>query len=194
MENQDSELRTLDFYKCLVFCHIKHYFPTHTEPTQLFCCEHTYCTFRPGLWSSWLSDLKCGSIRAITLSLTLFYFTCITGIPLLHVFKFPCIFKASLNVSPPPLHHTLLCLSSFPFFLLIFSPTHVPSPLLQKLWRKPFQTQTLSSHYLFMLSTLPPRRQTLAVCPQGHLAMKFWVGEFCCIFFHSRFNLIRHLL
>lgn len=113
MENQDSELRTLDFYKCLVFCHIKHYFPTHTEPTQLFCCEHTYCTFRPGLWSSWLSDLKCGSIRAITLSLTLFYFTCITGIPLLHVFKFPCIFKASLNVSPPPLHHSLFVLLSF---------------------------------------------------------------------------------
>lgn len=71
-----------------------------------------------------------------------------------------------------------------PPLLPVLLPTQIPSPMLQKLWKNPHQTQTLSSHHLLsMLSSRPRCPRTLAGCPVGHLAMKCSVGLFCRMLF-----------
>lgn len=67
-------------------------------------------------------------------------------------------------------------------------PTQTLSLLLQRPRRNPFQTQTLSSHFLLsmLLPTRPQRPRTLAACPLAHLGMTCLVGSFCRIFCFAR--------
>ncbi len=140
---------------------------------------------RSEIWANQRSATECMiSTRCRISNTVLILLTCITDIFPLHVILhalFKLLFLTFLT-----LLSTIISLFLPLFFFSSFSPplsTQILSPLLQKLWRNPFQTQTLSSHYLLsMLSTCPQRPRTLTACPLGHLSMKCLVGLFCCIF------------